>query len=503
MIPNKPTLSDTIFDVVIIGGGINGCAIAADAALKGLSVCLIEKNSLASATSSASSNLIHGGLRYLEHYDFKLVRQSLQEQIIWQNRAPHLVRPLPFVLPHEKHLRPKWLLRIGLWIYDHLVFKKRLPKAKQIQRKNTYYFDKLQSHLNDGFCYYDCDTQGAAITIANARLARQHGATLLTNTQFESAHIHHNLWQIHCKDPNEKTFTLKSKALVNATGPWVLSINEKIQPNHPNLAIQTIQGSHIIVPKLYDGHHAYILQNKDNRIVFALPFTDDTTAIGTTDIIYKDPLEKITIAQHEKEYLCDLINLYFEKKISPSDIIGDWSGVRALATLKTNDASAMSREHDIHLNVFHETPLLTILGGKLTNARLVAEECVKKLKPFLPWKNNISTKNCRLPGGEMNDSTLLDFQNMLMKKYSFIQPGIIPRWIFQFGSETKTFLQSVRSIEDLGQHFGFGLYALEVDFLTKHFFAKTTEDILFRLTRLKSAFHPEQIAQLNTYLKNS
>lgn len=500
MLKNNSALSDIIFDIVIIGGGIHGCAIAADAALKGLRVCVIEKNSLASATSSASSNLIHGGLRYLEQYHLKLVHQSLQEQIIWQKRAPHLVSPLAFVLPHEKHLRPKWLLRTGLWIYDHLVFKKLLPKSQPIQRENSFYFDTLQARLNDGFCYYDCETQGAAITIAHARFAQKLGATILTQTQFESARMDQNLWEIQYKDSNQKTLTIQSKALVNATGPWLETINQNIHPNQPNLAIQAIQGSHIILPKLYEGHHAYILQNKDNRIVFALPFTNDTTAIGTTDIIYKDQLETITISEEEKKYLCDVVNLYFEKKISQSDIIGQWSGVRALVSGKKNEARTISREHDIQLTAFDQTPLITIVGGKLTTARYVAEETLKKLKPFLTWQTPVSTKNYPLPGGDLSLPALKVLEKKLIRDYECIEVSIIKRWIMQWGSETQPFLKNVATLKDLGEDFGSGLYAFEVDILIKHFFAKTTDDILFRLTRLKSAFTQDQIQLLDDYM---
>lgn len=497
---NTHVSPDTIFDLVIIGGGINGCAIAADAALKGLKVCLIEKGSLASATSSASSNLIHGGLRYLELYEFQLVREALKEQVIWQKRAPHLVQPLAFILPHEKHLRPKWLLRLGLWLYDHLTLNKILPKTKTVKRGSSHTFNQLKPHLTEGFCYYDCNTQGAAITIANARLAQQHGAKILTNTHFLEAKLDNQCWEIHCNQSNKKNITLKAKALVNVTGPWVEQINQQIQPNEPKAHVETIKGSHIIVPKLYEGNHAYILQNQDGRIVFALPFTDNTTAIGTTDIAYHDNLDSIHISDTEKIYLCDLINQYFAKSISPNDIISDWSGVRALASAKSTNASAMTRGHQIHLQNFSNTPLVTVLGGKLTNARLVGEEVVKVLKPFLPWKQNRSTKDYPLPGSRLNNEDLQTYIQMLVKKFSYIPEGTIQRWVQQFGSETTSLLSLVKTPNDLGEHFGYGLYAAEVDFLQKYYFAETAEDILFRLTRLKSAFSEEQRTKLEKYL---
>jgi len=497
--PSSISSTKTIFDLIIIGGGVNGCAIAADASLKGLNVCLIEKGSLASGTSSASSNLIHGGLRYLEQYDFKLVREALKEQVIWQQRAPHLVKPLPFILPYEKHLRPHWLLRIGLWIYDHLYLQKQLPKTKKVNRNNSEYFNKLKNNLNDGFCYYDCETQGAAITVANARLAKNHGATLLTQTTFKSATLENNLWQVQCSDAID-SFNLQAKALINAAGPWVESINQAIQPHGTDIHIQKIKGSHIIVPKCYDGNHAYILQNKDNRIVFALPYANNMTAIGTTDIIYQDDLDAIKINQNEKKYLCDLINQYFTKSISTDDIISSWSGVRALATHKKEDASSMSREHKVQLNVFQNAPLMTILGGKLTNSRLVAEEAINKLKAYLTFKNHLSTKNIALPGGDLTLGQLKALEKQLQQNYAFIDAHVIARWIRLYGSEIKDLLNGVKTKDNLGQDFGSGLYALEVDFLVNHFFAESAEDILFRLTRFKAAFSEEQIAKLKGYL---
>jgi glycerol-3-phosphate dehydrogenase len=492
-----------VFDLVIVGGGVNGCAIAAEAALKGLSVCLIEKNTLASATSGVSSNLIHGGLRYLEHYDFKLVKQSLREQIIWQKRAPHLVRPLPFILPYEKYLRPKWQLRVGLWLYDYLVFKKWLPKSKRIKRSQSDVFDPLQTQIKDGFCYYDCETQGSAITIANARLAQKLGATIMTQTSFESAHIDQNLWNISYVIRGQQTKMIQSKALVNATGPWVDVTNQAIHPNMPTISIQRIQGSHIIVPKLYDGHHAYILQNKDGRIVFALPFTDETTVIGTTDVPYQASLDTITIGEDEKAYLCRVANHYFEKSLLVSDILGHWSGVRTLIDQKTNDVSALSREHEILFKAFDQNPLITLVGGKLTNARLVAEETLEKLKAFTPWKNTHTTRTCPLPGGDLDFSSLMKLGQIIKQVYGFIPSEIIDRWILQWGSEISSILQPIQSINDLGQHFGHGLYAMEVDLLRQHFFAKTSEDILFRLTRLHAQFNQDQLDQLRHYLAST
>jgi glycerol-3-phosphate dehydrogenase len=254
------------------------------------------------------------------------------------------------------------------------------------------------------------------------------------------------------------------------------------------------------VPKLYDGDHAYILQNKDDRIVFALPYTDDTTAIGTTDIVYQDNLDDINIDESEKNYLCDLINQYFAKQITHDNIIGDWSGVRALATTQTADASAMTREHQLHLLSFEQAPLLTVLGGKLTNARLIGEEALDKLKPFLPWKNNISSKGVPLPGGDLDAKGLQDLEHSLVQQYAFIEASVIKRLVEQYGSESKTLLSGAKTAEDLGQHFGHGLYALEVDFLVKYYFVETVDDVLFRATRMKTQFSKDEIEELEKHL---
>ena len=386
------------FDIIILGGGINGCAIAAEAAIKGLSVCLIEKDMIASGTSSKSSNLIHGGLRYLENYDFKLVRDALNEQAIWQKRAPTLVKPLKFVLPYEKHLRPKWMLRIGLWIYDHISRKKILPHAQSLSRsKASHLFTPLRSSLVSGFSYYDCLTNGKQLTKAIATQAKDYGATLIENQSFTQASITENYWDIAClaKETGKHTH-YQAKALVNATGPWACMVNEHIKPGDPDAHLQLIQGSHIIVPRLYDGNHAYILQHNDGRIVFALPHGDDLTAIGTTDTVYEGDLDNVTISDGEKAYLCELVNHYFEKQIKVSDIIGSWSGVRALASSKDQNASKLSREHHLSLSHKNGAPLLTVLGGKLTSARLVAEETLALLKPFFPNMCTHSSKTTSL-----------------------------------------------------------------------------------------------------------
>lgn len=386
------------YDLIIIGGGINGCAIAAEAAIKGLSVCLIEKDTIASGTSSKSSNLIHGGLRYLENYDFKLVRAALNEQAIWQQRAPNLVRPLKFVLPHEKHLRPRWMLRIGLWLYDHLSSKKRLPHAKSIDRNNdNVVFAPLKNNLQTGFAYYDCLTNGEQLTHANAQLAKNFGATILEKQSFSHASAIKDHWAVECIDEQaDVPVNYHSKVLINAAGPWACMVNEHISPTDPNADLQLIQGSHIIVPKLYNGDHAYILQHKDGRIVFTLPYDDNQTAIGTTDIPYEGDLDNVTIADEEKTYLCELVNNYFEKQVEVSDIIGSWSGVRALASSKDQSASKLSREHQLALCHQGQAPLLTVLGGKLTSARLVAEESLALLKPFFANMDAQSSKTIPL-----------------------------------------------------------------------------------------------------------
>ena len=315
---------DRIFDLIIIGGGINGCGCAADAALRGLSVLLIEKDDLASKTSSSSSKLIHGGLRYLEYFDFKLVQKALNERQMLLKLAPHLVHPLPIVLPHDKNMRPAWLVRAGLFLYDNLSRINRLPKSRYIKRlSNSPWFLPLVNHLNKGFLFYDCVTDDARLTISNALQAQEHGATIMTQTALIKAATQNHQWQLTLQSRDSKPYQVIGKAVINAAGPWVEPVNQILQiPLQHTMSL--VKGSHIMVHKLYEGDHAYLLQHSDHRVVFVVPYHGHTM-IGTTDVPFTGKLDDINIENSEIHYLFALIHRYFNKHLALSDIINTWS----------------------------------------------------------------------------------------------------------------------------------------------------------------------------------
>ena len=316
-----------VFDVAIIGGGINGCGCAADAALRGLSVVLCEQDDLASKTSSKSTKLIHGGLRYLEHFDFALVKKALDERQKLLHLAPHLVHPLPIVIPYQKYMRPLWMLRIGLFLYDHLSLANKLPRTKLIRsRQRPNYFDPLNKDLNQGFLFYDCATDDARLTLANAMQAKEHGATILPQTKLIGANATDGQWRLTLQKKTGDLFQITAKSLINTTGPWVNTISQLLHtPLKHTLSL--VKGSHLVVQKLYEGEHAYMLQHEDKRIVFAIPY-HGYTMVGTTDVVFSGDIDNLQIESEEINYLCSITNQYFNKKINESDIITSWSGIR-------------------------------------------------------------------------------------------------------------------------------------------------------------------------------
>jgi len=365
-----------VYDVAIIGGGINGCGAAADATLRGLSVILIEKDDLASKTSSSSSKLIHGGLRYLEHYDFALVKKALNERQLLLALAPHLVYPLPFVLPYQREMRSSWLLRMGLFFYDNLSRKNELPKSKLIRRTpKSSYFSPLITHCEKGFLFYDCITDDSRLTIANALQAKEHGAAIHTNTELLSANTIDTLWQLRVQTKSGQQQIIKAKSIVNASGPWVESINKML--NIPSqFKMSLVKGSHMVVHKLYEGNHAYLLQNHDLRIVFIVPYHNHTM-IGTTDVAFSGSLDEVNISSEEIDYLCKLVNSYLTIPLKRENIIHTWSGVRSLIAAGGEELSALSRDYSVdYTNI--PAPAVTIYGGKITTYRQSSLEAIIK-----------------------------------------------------------------------------------------------------------------------------
>lgn len=488
------------YDICIIGGGINGVGIARDAAGRGLKVLVCEQNDLASATSSASSKLIHGGLRYLEHYEFRLVREALSERETLLDIAPHLVQPLRFVLPHEPHLRPAWMIRCGLFLYDHLAKRsERLPGSSSIPltRENDY-GKALKDNYTQGFIYSDCQVDDSRLVILNAMSARQKGATILTRSKVSGITHDQTQWHITISKDNGESLQVSAKILINAAGPWVSQLEKLIRPNQTANKLRLVKGSHIVVPKFYPGNHAYILQNKDNRIVFATPFREHFAMIGTTDVDYSGDPADVKISEEEITYLLELINEYFAKPIQRTDVLSAWSGVRPLYNDSTGSASAVTRDYvfDLSGGDNAQPPLLSIYGGKITTYRRLAEHALEKLSRFT-GKPKAWTATEKLPGGDI--STPEVFAKQLTQQYPWISDALALRYTKAYGNLAHAFLSGNQT--DMGQNFGHDLYASEVNWLIEQEWALSVEDVLWRRTRLGLLFSPEQKAALETYIQ--
>lgn len=486
-------------DLLIIGGGINGAGIANDAAGRGLSVVLCEQGDLAQATSSASSKLIHGGLRYLEHYEFSLVRKALKEREILLKCAPHLISPLQFIMPHDHQLRPAWLIRLGLFLYDHLAHS-TLPKSHGLDVRDSIIGPELQTQFSKAFSYYDCAVDDARLVIANAQAALQNGARILTHTQFIDAVRQQHQWQVQLRDQHGQSFKQNCKILVNAAGPWVDQILRTLHCSS-QAKIRLVKGSHIIVPKLYAGEHAFILQNSDQRVVFAIPYQQHYTLIGTTDVDYNgDPL-RVTIDDEEQQYLCTVTNRYFKKTISSKDIIWTYSGVRPLHQDQHGAASTVSRDYFLELNTEkNQTPIMSIFGGKITTYRLLAEQVLQKIKPYFSHCGADWTAKQILPGGDFGSATLTEFIADKSRQYSWLPANIVQRYVRAYGNNIDLLLASRHSIADLGEHFGAGLYQAEVNYLQQHEWASGCDDILWRRTKLGLHLNAEEQAFFKEWL---
>ncbi|QDK96980.1 glycerol-3-phosphate dehydrogenase [Acinetobacter tandoii] len=484
------------YDLVVIGGGINGVGIAADAAGRGLSVLLCEKDDLASHTSSASSKLIHGGLRYLEHKEFRLVREALAEREVLMAKAPHLIRAMRFIMPHRPHLRPAWLIRTGLFFYDHL------GKREKLAGSNLVDFDPETSlfkpEIVKGFEYSDCAVDDARLVIANAMQAREHGASIQTRTRCLAAQVEQNAWTVQLQNA-QSSFTVRAKVLVNAAGPWVTEFIQQDLQMKAAYMIRLIQGSHIIVPKIYAGDKAFILQNDDQRIVFAIPYLDEYTLIGTTDQRYLGNPDQVEITEGEIDYLLKVMNSHFQQQLTREDIIATYSGVRPLCDDESDNPSAMTRDYTLVLSQEQPAPLLSVYGGKLTTYRKLAESAMHQLKPFFHKLKPDWTAKALLPGGEnfFDETRLLD---ELQQRIPEVPPLLAKRWIHGYGSRVWKMLNGCESIAALGQHFGHGLYQQEVDYVVAQEWAVSSEDILKRRTKLYLKFSQDQIAQLDEYL---
>lgn len=487
------------FDVVIIGGGINGCGIAADAAMRGLKTLLIEKDDLASKTSSSSSKLIHGGLRYLEQYDFSLVKKALGERQMLLQMAPHLVHPIPLVLPYKKQLRPAWLLRVGLFIYDHLSRKNKLPNSQFIQRhSNTHLFAPLATDVQKGFLFYDCMTDDAQLTISNALQAKKYGAKIMPHTELLEGKKNQNQWDLTIQTQNGQPHNIKAHVVINTAGPWVETVNDRLGiATHYHLSL--IKGSHILIPKLYSGDHGYLLQNQDQRVVFVLPY-HDKTMIGTTDIKLTTLPEQLSISPEEISYLLQVVNTYFERSIQSQDILLSWSGVRPLIEHKDEKPQDLSRDYALHYSE-SPAPSLVVYGGKITTYRQLACDAVNALKAIFPNLAESITDQIALPGSQTTQETSFSgYASQLNEEYLWLNPTVKSRLFTNYGTRLETILAHCNTLNDLGQHFGHGLYQAEVDYLINQEWAQDCDDILWRRTKLGLEFSAEETNALSEYI---
>ena len=490
-----------IYDLLVVGGGINGVGIARDAAGRGMSVCLCEQDDLAAHTSSASTKLIHGGLRYLEQYEFALVGKALAEREVLLRLAPHIIWPLRFLLPHQPHLRPAWMIRAGLFLYDNLGRGRRtLPRSRRLSLRDHALGQPLQPSLRTGFVYSDAWVQDARLVVLNAMDAAQRGAKVLTHTRCMGARRDASLWYVDLEDAHGQRSTVRARALVNAAGPWATRLLDLI-PSLPHThSLRLVKGSHIVVPRLFEHDHAYIFQQPDRRIVFAIPYEHDFTLIGTTDVDYDADPSAPHINAAETTYLCDAVNLYFRQQISPQDVVWSYSGVRPLLDDAEDNAAEVTRDYQLDL-VRDGPPLLNVFGGKLTTYRKLAEEAVDRLGEALGVRAPAWTARGEpLPGGEQRDIPAL--LETLRADRPWLPETLAQRWARSYGTRAERLLGEIDSLDGLGLHFGADLYQAEVDYLREHEWARTAEDILWRRSKLGLRMSTEERACLEDYLDN-
>ncbi|WP_415054324.1 glycerol-3-phosphate dehydrogenase [Halopseudomonas sp.] len=496
----QDSLNPAPLDVVVIGGGVNGTGIALDAAGRGLKVMLCEMNDLASATSSSSSKLIHGGLRYLEFYEFRLVREALAERESLLRNAPHIMWPMRFCLPHQPHLRPAWMIRIGLFLYDHLARRELLPASKGIRFNQD---SPLVKSITRGFMYSDGWVDDARLVVLCAKAAAARGALISTRSRCVSAVREGTLWRVVVEDLHSgEQSEYRCRALVNAAGPWVSKVLTQAVGQTAAKQIRMVKGSHIVVPRMNIGEHAYILQNSDGRIVFVIPYEDDFSLIGTTDVDYQGDPSQVSISSEETDYLLAVVNSHFRDTISVSDIVWSYSGVRPLMDDESASAQKASRDYSFELDAPPgAAPLLSIFGGKITTYRKLAEAATDSLCQFFAGAGPAWTSKATLPGGDFLDQPSL--QRELAGQYPWLPVKVLKRWVRTYGTLCRHILADCDSLESLGEHYGAGLYEQEVSYLVREEWACTVNDILWRRTKLglqlQQAAYPaleHKIAQL-------
>lgn len=494
---------DAIYDVLVIGGGINGAGIARDAVGRGYSVSLFEANDLASGTSSASSKLIHGGLRYLEYYEFRLVREALEEREVLLRMAPHIIRPLRFVLPHLPGMRPMWLLRLGLFLYDHLGRRTLLPASKRLNLRTDVAGHPLKPLFRKALEYSDGWVDDSRLVILNALDAERRGAEINVRTRVVKAERKNGIWEITAV--NQRTgeqVHRRARVLVNASGPWVDEVLGGVFGFSQAKRVRLVRGSHIVVKAVFQHDRAYIFQNRDGRIIFAIPYQNQYTLIGTTDQDHGEQVGHVEISPEEQQYLCQAANEYFHKPITERDIVWAYAGVRPLYNDGASKAQAATRDYVVEATKHDNAPIINIFGGKITTYRRLAETTLEHIGKFIENRGNAWTANSHLPGGNFEVGARDKLIKDLQLSFPFLPTSLVKRYGQSYGTSTGELLADVKSLDDMGLHFGNGLYQAEVSYLVNNEWARTAKDILFRRTKLGLEMLPDTIKNLEDFLEN-
>lgn len=495
-----------MIDLLIVGGGINGAGIARDAAGRGLKVLLCEQHDLAAHTSSASTKLIHGGLRYLEFMEFSLVRKALAEREVLFGIAPHIMYPLRFVMPHDASLRPAWMIRAGLFLYDHLARRRHLAESTTIDLRQHPAGAPLLGGFRRGFEYSDGWVDDARLVVLNALDAHERGADIRVHTRCESLSPLGGHWQASLLTDAGRRETVAARAVVNATGPWAASVHAAAQnvgagnaPRHPHHGLRLVKGSHIVVRTLFDHDYAYIFQADDRRIVFAIPYEGSFTLIGTTDIEYVGPPESALIDAAEIEYLCRQASRYFRRSLTSEDVVHHYSGVRPLLADESSDARSVSRDYALELQRT-PAPMLSVFGGKITTYRTLGEEAVNQLAPLLGVSRKGWTDRAPLPGGDLAGKDFAAYLADLCGRYSAIPGDLLRRYARAYGSRCESLLTGAHNTSELGREIAAGLYERELDYLTKVEWARSAEDILWRRSKLGLHLPESAATDINRWL---
>lgn len=496
-------MTNQLYDLAVIGGGVNGCGIARDAAGRGAKVILFERGDLASGTSSGSTKLIHGGLRYLEHYEFGLVRESLIEREKLWGIAPHIIWPMRFVLPYRKGLRPRWMLRAGLFLYDHIGGRKRLPATRTIDLRSEASGKALKPGFTTAFEYSDCWVDDARLVVLNARDAADHGADIRPRTEVTRLSRIDGLWQIELAGGE----TISARAIANAAGPAVLDLLDRVEArrHNPDETIRLVRGSHIVVRQRFDSPQAYFFQNPDGRIFFAIPYEDDFTLIGTTDADHK-PGDPVAASAEEIAYLCAGANEYLREPVTPADVVWSYAGVRPLVDDGSGKPETASRGYrfDIDTDADGQAPMLSVFGGKITTYRHLAEGAIGELAQWLPQLEGAGwTANAPLPGGDFAIDGAQSLRAELTHDYPFLDAATVHRLVRSYGTDARDWLSDAKAPADLGKNFGHGFTEAELLHLLDREWAQSADDILWRRSKLGLRFNRKERAELEAYLASA